>query len=122
MRQNLFCYSNSDSALNAKNLEDEKAYDVKYVSLYGIKEPAEISDALLVQVIEEKLHTGAKLSSKSAKVVTSLLGKAINLGYRAIGGKEEEIKEVFSKLAHFDNNVIIFDDLERCSCDVNTVM
>ena len=108
--------------LTQKRTEDGKTYDVNYVSLYGIKEPAEITDALFAQAIEDKLYSGTKLNRKGAHVVTSIIGKAIDLGYHAIGGEEKDIKELLSKFANFDNNVIIFDDLERCSCNVNTVM
>lgn len=108
--------------LAQKHTGDGKTYDVNYVSLYGIKEPAEISDALFAQAIEDKLHNGIKLNRRGAHAVTNIIEKAINLGYRAIGGEEKDIKELLSTFADFDNNIIIFDDLERCTCDINTVM
>ena len=109
----------------------QKKLTVNYVSLYGVKEPSEISDALLVQTIEDNLNKGiklklfnkrVKLSKKSSHITTSIIGKAINMGTNAIGSSKKDLLDLFATISSFEDHVIVFDDLERCSCDVNTVM
>lgn len=117
------------------HLEDDnvlqKKLTVNYVSLYGVKEPSEISDALLAQTIEDNLNKGielkpfnkkVKLNKKSSHITTSIIGKAINMGSNAIGSSKKDLLDLFTTISSFEDHVIVFDDLERCSCDVNTVM
>lgn len=44
------------------------------------------------------------------------------MGTNAIGSSKKYLLDLFATISSFEDHVIVFDDLERCSCDVNTVM
>ena len=105
-----------------ENNASKTKFTVNYVSLYGIKEPSEISDALLAQTIEDELNKRTNLNKKRSHIITSLISKAMNIGSNAIGSSKNDLLDIFTTISSFDDHVIVFDDLERCSCDVNTVL
>lgn len=113
-----------------------KKRDLNYISLYGVKSVADISDMLCSQEIEDKVisavnsQTGQKIIRKPvnktgrpfqiASLLTDIgikwLTKVTNIA------EEKDFNKLLSLFPDFNNNVIIFDDLERCSCDVNEVL
>ena len=116
----------------------EKEKDLNYISLYGIKETSDISNILCSQAIEDKIE---KVSNKTK--IYNILGKkeliksssksfhAVTLATDVLAklilkktelGDEKDLKRLLELFPNFDNNIIIFDDLERCSCSVNDVL
>lgn len=116
----------------------KKKKDLNYISLYGIKDTSDISDILYSQAIEdkiEKIGNGEKARKllkrqkpidKTTKpfqfmsLATNILAKVIIRKTEL--GDERDLKHLIELFPDFDNNVIIFDDLERCSCDINDVL
>ena len=112
--------------------------DLNYLSLYGVKNTSDISEMLCTQAIEdkiEKIGNGETIQKvfKKDKIIdktsksfqfTSLITNAVvkKLIKVADVGDEMEIRKLASLFPNFDNNVIILDDLERCSCDINEIM
>ncbi len=106
------------------HLRDAKNLDVNYVSLYGIKDPDEISDKLCERAIRDKItqRTGKNTEGKGAQIATLVIGKLLKYGFRKLDAEEDTFKSIADILPNYDNNVIIFDDLERCQCDVCAVL
>lgn len=106
------------------HLRDEKKFDVNYVSLYGIKDPDDISDKLCERAIRDKItqKTGKNTDGKGAQIATLVIGKLLKYGFKKLDAEEDSLKSIADILPNYDNNVIIFDDLERCQCDICSVL
>ena len=98
--------------------------DVNYISLYGIKSTDEISQMLCIQAIKDKAPEKIRksLESKGGQIGTKIATAALRFGLNFVGAGETGIESVAELLPNYDNNVIIFDDLERCSCPINEVL
>ncbi len=100
----------------------ENKPDVNYLSLYGIKSTDEISQMLCVQAIKDKAgKVGTLTETKIGQIATVLFSSMIKLGLAKIGTDYSEAESLLRRIPNFDNNVIIFDDLERCGCPINEV-
>ena len=99
-------------------------FDVNYLSLYGVKSTDEISQMLCVQALKDKTHGIAQkaIDSKVGQITTMMLTAMFKGGMNSVGAGDEDIEGIFKILPNFDNNVIIFDDLERCGCSINVVL
>ena len=93
--------------------------DVNYLSLYGIKSTDEISQMLCLQAIKNKVPV---LESKGGQIVTKVLSSVFKGGMNVIGVGDTGIEGIAEMIPNYDNNVIIFDDLERCGCPINEVL
>ena len=102
----------------------ETKHDVNYLSLYGIKSSDEISQMLCVHAIKDKAPDKVKkaLESKSGQIGTKIATVALRVGMNLAGAGEIGIENITELLPNYDNNVIIFDDLERCGCPINEVL
>lgn len=122
-----------------KNREGKEiTKDLNYLSLYGVKSTSDISEMLCAQAIEdkiEKIGNGEIIqkvlkkdrvidkSSRSFQFASWITNAAIKKFVKSTDvADENELRKLVSLFPDFDNNVIIFDDLERCSCDINEVM
>lgn len=94
--------------------KDPKAKEEIRVSLFGISDLGEISSLIFA-----KAHPW--VSGKAAKVVNTLVSKAISFAGVATDPKENE-KLVQQMMASLDGRVLVFDDLERCPLPVVEVM
>ena len=97
--------------------------DVNYISLYGINSVDDISQRLCIQSIKDKI--GKKddaFDTKFAQITSVLLSAATKVGLSKISVDSSSVEELISKIPNYDNNVIVFDDLERCNCDINEVL
>ena len=99
--------------------------DVNYISLYGVNNTDAITATLCTQAIKDKFYrtTGKKIGEK-AGTITSIAGSFI---YKNVLSKfniedADGIEKILDILPNYDNNVIIFDDLERCGLDINEVL
>lgn len=101
-----------------------KGHDVNYLSLYGIDSTDEISQMLCIQAIKDKAPGIAQkaLDSKIGQITSKLVSAVIKGGMNIAGTGETGIETIFQAFPNYDNNVIIFDDLERCGCPINEVL
>ncbi len=102
----------------------ESGRDVNYLSLYGIKSTDEISQMLCIQAIKDKTPEMAKtvLDSKGGQITMKMLSAVFRGGMNIVGAGDTGIKGILQLLPDYNNNVIIFDDLERCCCPINEVL
>ena len=103
----------------------ETKKDVNYVSLYGIKSAESITEQLCSQAIKDYIHRRndkIKTEGKMTGVTSIILSTAIKWGMTKADISSDEMNKIVELLPNYDNNVIIFDDLERCCCDVNEVL
>ncbi len=97
--------------------------DVNYISLYGINSVDEIGQRLCIQSIKDKIgKKGDAFDSKFAQITSVILSAATKAGLSKISVDSSSVEELISKIPNYDNNVIVFDDLERCNCDINEVL
>lgn len=93
-----------------EKLDGEKCNPI-YVSLYGIKDTKEI-ERLLISALITKSHK--ILESKLIRKVSKSLNKVL-------GDKVPEI-DIVEYLPNKEKYIFVFDDLERCSINVNDVL
>ena len=98
--------------------------DVNYISLYGISTPDEISTKLCERAIRDKITktTRKNTDGKGAQIATLVIGKFLKFGIRKLDAEEADLTSIVNILPNYDNNVIIFDDLERCQCNICSVL
>ena len=98
--------------------------DVNYLSLYGIKNTDEISQMLCIQAIKDKIPGRAQniMDSKGRQITAKILTSVFKWGMNYIGAGDTGIETIVQVVPEFENNVIIFDDLERCGCPINEVL
>ena len=105
------------------HLKETTNKDVNYFSLFGIKSVDEISQQLCVEAIKDKLgKTGAVLDSRGGQLAASILSGTVRFGLSKIGADGTGLDEILARIPNYNNNVIIFDDLERCCCDISEVL
>jgi hypothetical protein len=86
-----------------------------YISLYGISTIEEISNQLYIQILPKvKDKTLKKLSNLGLKVVSDV--------FKTKEISTKGITEALKSFVNFEKYVLIFDDLERCSLNVNEVL
>ena len=107
--------------------EIEKEYNCYYFSLYGIKDPQEITDGVCAQKIAKKVAEGLKKRiDPNGKTVRGALFVASKVSERIFNKLEISSKGVNAQLLEIfgesSKDVFIFDDLERCSCDISDVL
>lgn len=106
-------------------IEDNLEYKTIYISLYGIKSVENICDVLLLQLMKDSLPDSVKafINSKKGQTITTIATKASQYGLSKITDFSISAgKKIYDDNKKLDDTVIIFDDLERCSCDINEVL
>jgi len=110
-------------SLKAKfKVDQEHSYDVLYISLYGTESFSQIMDDIYTATLE------SFFDKKLGDGVGEKVGKGINFTSKllATGMKYFNLdKEDLPKLADIKgirSSIIIFDDLERCSIDINQLL
>lgn len=97
--------------------------DVNYISLYGVGSTEEISQMLCVQAIKDKMgKVGELAETKAGQIATVLISAATKIGLGKLGSDNSDMENLITVIPEYKNNVIIFDDLERCSCDIVEVL
>lgn len=91
-----------------------------YVSLYGISNTEDISSIIYTTIAEVKCGKGKKLlplATGGFKIVTNIIANKL-------GASEDTVKteNLFSFFIDYSDYYFIFDDLERCSININDVM
>lgn len=118
--------SDSQGRLNSKaesNLKDsiENNRDIYYVSLYGLSNVSQIESAIYEKVIMSHMpnqHSNCvvnllKVLGKVIPTVTQHFGFAISLSF---------LKEILEAMKPIRDMAIVFDDLERCNIELNSIL
>lgn len=107
-----------------KGKEEGENYKIRkpiYISLYGIKSVSEISGQLYMNIIKDNIKTSNKVMGKVTSVckaandIAKLFGKGVDIN-------SDNINDIFEKFTDINKYILIFDDLERCECDINQVL
>ena len=100
----------------------EKPPVIMNVSLYGIDDIKDITNAILLNIIQFKAKDKVDTDSKIIQIGSIFAGNFIKTIINRNEVATDGIEEILKKFDEFNNAVIIFDDLERCNCDVNQVL
>ena len=106
-----------------KNLEEkfcENKNNKKpiYISLYGINSVTEIKNKIFISLIK----------SKTIKQFLPFLDVGLEVGSDFISSitfvknTDNKLHKIFKTLCKIDNLIIVFDDLERCDININSVL
>ena len=104
--------------------QDEKINtDYVYISLYGITSKDEIDRIIVNEILSKTDEKFGKLLSLAHKG-NNILGDIIKAASPDKVGKALEninLESIIQNVTHFENKILIFDDLERCQLDVNSI-
>ena len=111
-----------------KEYEEEKAKDNKdknikvkkpiYISLYGLNSIADIKSQLLLSTIRsEKIKKFIPIINVGTSIIDELIKAKVN-----VSNTSGKIQDLFNDFYKLDNTIIFFDDLERCSININLVL
>ena len=98
----------------------DKVVDKKefiYISLYGVKSTEDISNQIYINLLNNKVKVGdtlQKVVSTGAKVFGDIIKNK--------GLEVSNYREDFEAFVNLNKYILIFDDLERCNCDVNEIL
>ena len=98
----------------------DKVVDKKefiYISLYGVKSTEDISNQIYINLLNKKVkvnNTVKKVVSTGAKVFGDII--------KLTGIDIKEYKSDMESFIDLNKYILVFDDLERCNCDVNEVL
>lgn len=110
-----------------QKLEEKDRERIIYISLYGIESIESISKQLYIEFIAKK----SKLGNKAIQGlditfgVGSLLGGAIKPFIGKFGDiiiEDNEVSNLIEKLVPLKDQILIFDDLERCHCTIQEIL
>lgn len=88
-----------------------------YISLYGVKSTEDISNQIYINLLNKKV----KVNNTVKKVVSTgvkVFGDIIKL----TGIDIKEYKSDMESFIDLNKYILVFDDLERCNCEVNEVL
>ena len=103
-----------------KDYFGDKVLDKKefiYISLYGVKSTEDISNQIYINLLNNKVKVGntvKKVVSTGAKVFGDII--------KLTGIDIKEYKNDMESFIDLNKYILVFDDLERCNCDVNEVL
>lgn len=115
--------------------EGEKLRKVKYVSLYGCKSIEDIQENLVWELAgdikkaknNKAKHEGKKEENVDDEDANRVLDSAVSSTKKIVGGlakkffPEESLFDVALDWIRTKSYVFIFDDLERCNCNLNEI-
>jgi len=90
-----------------------------YISLFGIKDADKISDMILYEKLKSDMENKHPEMAKGIQIGSTIIQKIAKAVVKDAKDYTEAFFSIYETFTGFDNNVIIIDDLERCSCDVN---
>ena len=103
-----------DNSEEVKKTDKYIPKKVVYISLYGIQTTKDISNELYINILDGKDGRRKDFVKSGIKILSDLLktkGIDIDNGNAIIG-----------KFIDMSNYILIFDDLERCGCDITEVL
>ena len=109
--------------LNKLKEENILKTDYVYISLYGITSKDEIDRIIVNEILsktDEKLGKLLSLAHKGSNILGDIIKAAVP---EKVGNALENInlESIIQNVAYFENKILIFDDLERCQLDVNSI-
>lgn len=102
----------------SKKNKSKKLKKPIYISLYGINSVSEIKNKILLSLIK----------SKKVKQLLPLLDVGLEVGSDFISditfikNPDNKLGKILQTLYRIDNLIIVFDDLERCNININSVL
>lgn len=110
---------------NETNIVGNKERKIIYLSLFGVKTISDLSNQILMELILFNKHRFEKVARKGLNIITSIAPIAYGVLKNvtiAPDINEDNCESVFKSLFSIKNCILIFDDLERCECDLNEVL
>lgn len=104
-----------------KEIESYSNKKVIYISLYGIKATQDISNEISISIFDKTKGKNAK----SIKKTKTILSSGVKIGADILKNKGIDIfnlTDIFEELLNLSKYILVFDDLERCNCNVNEVL
>lgn len=107
--------------------------EVLYLSLYGISSIEEITNKLVLTFLSEKVKVDeesnhnkwmrwrSKFNEENTQVIESILNKGFNV-FKNLGLNLPSLGGSIGEFIDFKNCILVFDDLERCQCNINEVL
>ncbi len=110
-----------------KKKEKEKEYDLKrvvYISLYGVKSVDEVSKQILMESYLAKAGKAKGVLKKGKEIVGTLLPVAFDVikSFTGLEADTDKISGAVNTFLTIKNSIFIFDDLERCDCQINEIL
>lgn len=105
----------------AKNINGYMSKGIIYISLYGVKSLEDVSKQILMESYLAKTGNATRIFKKGSEIAGTVLPIMLPL----IGLEQSDFHKVqalLEKLLPIKDSVIIFDDLERCSCPINEIL
>lgn len=119
------CIDNREETKGNENSEYKKRKPI-YISLYGIRSTSEISGQLYTNILTKSdiLTKSEKRTKVVSKIATSckLVNDVATLFGKGLEIRSENVESIISTFSDLKNYILIFDDLERCDCDINEVL
>lgn len=113
-------------AINKQEIKFKTNRNVKYISLYGCKDMADVQENIAWSFAEDarkKIKNRMKWGTTVEKVSSNILLSSQKIG-NVIMKKflpEASLYKISSDWLNLGSFIFIFDDLERCDCPVNEV-
>lgn len=107
------------------HIEQNKNQDYKniiYISLYGIKNTNEISKQIYVNVIDKTKENDSEGVKKIKSICSSGVKIFADVINNATGVNLSDNINILDNFIDMSKYILIFDDLERCNCDINEVL
>ncbi len=108
-----------------KIVKKHKKRKIIYLSLFGVKTISDLSNLILMDLVLFNKHRFEKVARKVLNIITSIAPIAYGVVKNvtiAPDINEDNCESVFKSLFSIKNCILIFDDLERCECDLNEVL
>lgn len=120
VKRTLIPHINKLSSVNEKSIK----FEPLYISLYGISSITEISNQICIQILSKNENRTIKkaFQNKRVKKISNLGAKVISDYIKSKDLSTSGTIEAMMNFMDLDKYVLIFDDLERCSVNVNEVL
>ncbi len=104
-----------------KEIESYSDKKVVYISLYGVKSNQDISNEIYINIFDKTKG----INTESTKTTKNILTSGIKIAADILKNKGIDIsnfKDMFEGILDLSKYILIFDDLERCNCNLNEVL
>lgn len=112
--------------LESKPKESTKFKKIIYSSLYGITSTLDISNTIYINILNSIIESNDTTKKISKFINDNKIGKlASKIGSDILKNKGVDITqslELLGEAININDYIFIFDDLERCNCDINEVL
>lgn len=105
-----------------KSIEQKR--NIIYISLYGIKSTDEVSKQVLMESYLAKCGEIQDVLKKGSKIIGSMLPLVFDLIKNKVGFElnKDNVSNTLGEFLQIKDNILIFDDLERCDCPINEIL